>query len=87
MAKMIMNSNNNTESNIMTAKGTGSEILIKRGVKQGCSLSPILFNLHIDSLLMRLNNFKENRGNTFGQYMKEEQKTIQAYADGILLFY
>jgi hypothetical protein len=49
-------------------------------VKQGCPLSPTLFNLCIDSLLKRLNKYKMFIGYKFGNNLREESKIVQANA-------
>jgi hypothetical protein len=73
-------------SNIITSKGIGDGIPIKKGAKQGCPLSPTLFNLCLDPLIRRIYHFKEDFGYKFGQCLREESKSIQAYADDVLLF-
>ena len=54
---------------------------IKRGVKQGCPVSPLLFNLCLNPLLTEVELAHE------GYRLDEDTKiTIQAYADDIVLF-
>jgi hypothetical protein len=71
---------------MLIARGTSDEISICRGVKQGCPLSPTLFNLCIDPLIRRINHYKERCCYKFGQHLKEEYKAMQAYVDDVLLF-
>jgi hypothetical protein len=73
-------------SNIITSKGIGDCIPIRKGVKQGCPLSPTLFNLCLDPLIRRIDHFKDDLGYKFGQCLREEAKAVQAYADDVLLF-
>jgi hypothetical protein len=86
MINIIVDSYCDSSSNIYTAKGVGNEIKIKRGVKQGCPLSPTLFNLCIDPLLKRLSKYKKLLGYEFGHYLSRDSKIVQAYADDVLLF-
>jgi hypothetical protein len=41
---------------IVTLEGLTNEINIKRGVNQGCPLSPILFDMCVNSLIEKLNS-------------------------------
>ena len=52
---------------------TDTRILLKRGVKQGCPLSPIIFALCFDVLLFKLENF---RGNKHKDYAYADDLTI-----------
>jgi hypothetical protein len=53
--KMIMDTYEGAYINIHTKGGETENIKIVKGVKQGCPLSPTLFNIGIDSLLRYLN--------------------------------
>lgn len=53
---------------------------IKKGMKQGCPLSPLLFNISIDPLIRKL-NARSDLGYKVGQ----DSFTVQAYADDIIL--
>ena len=53
---------------------------IKKGMKQGCPLSPLLFNISIDPLIRRLNERTD-----LGYKVGEDAFTVQAYADDIIL--
>jgi hypothetical protein len=55
---VIVDSYSGASSNIVASKGVGSSISIRRSVKQGCPLSPTLFNLCLDPPIRRLDHFK-----------------------------
>ena len=48
---------------MITEDGLSSEIHIKRGVRQGCVLSPCLFNLYTENIFGAINT---NKGTTIG---------------------
>jgi hypothetical protein len=53
---------NETKAKIALCDGRFSqEIVINQGVRQGCSLSPMLFNIYVDDILSELKN-KINSG-------------------------
>jgi hypothetical protein len=54
---------------VLFATGKTDPIPIQKGVRQGCPLSPLLFNLFIDDLLRKLNT----------------NSTANGYADDILI--
>ena len=63
-------------------KGENSRpINIKRGVRQGCPLSPLLFNICLDPLLRTI---EENHKND-GYSIEENSFCIQAFADDVIL--
>jgi hypothetical protein len=55
-------------------------------MKQGCPLSPLLFDLAIDPLLKAVDLLHKEDGYTMQVNSKNVSSTIQAYADDILLF-
>jgi hypothetical protein len=72
--------------NIISKGDNSGQIKIRRGVKQGCPLSLLLFNNYIDPFLRTLN---ENDVKEFGVKLDdilEHNLTAQTYADDILLF-
>ena len=75
----------NSETTI-EVKGQRSEaIRIKRGVIQGCPLSPLLFNCCIDPLLTHLERFNAEDGITLEYNNGPFSLTAQAYADDLVL--
>jgi hypothetical protein len=62
---MIMDSYRNATVKIVVLEGQTGEITIKRGVKQDCPLSPVLFDIGVNPLIEKLNS-KEFR--KFGYY-------------------
>jgi hypothetical protein len=82
--EVIMDSYNGATVKVITLNGATENIHIKRGVKQGCPLSPVLFDICINPLIEKLNSRELKR---FGYYWNDEDGvTAQAYADDILLF-
>lgn len=65
-----------------TVSGSNGEatINLKRGVKQGCPLSPFLFNAMMNPVL----KFISNAGN--GVEMDGEQVSVMAFAEDTVLF-
>jgi hypothetical protein len=79
-----MYSYRNATVKIIFLDGPTGEITIKRGVKQGCPLSPVLFDICVNPLIEKLKSPEFKR---FGYYWDDEDGvTAQAYADDILLF-
>ena len=75
----------NSETSI-EVKGQRSEaIKIRRGVIQGCPLSPLLFNCCIDPLLTHLERFNFEDGITLEYNNGPFTVTAQAYADDLVL--
>jgi retron-type reverse transcriptase len=57
LIKLIMNSYESATTQMQTKKGFTEKIIIGKGIKQGCPLSPSLFNIEIDPLIR---NIREN---------------------------
>lgn len=68
----------NAETQLQLDDGTSCDVRISRGVFQGCPLSPILFNLVMDSALEHLDN-------RLGYQLNEENTRIEcmAFADDV----
>ncbi|CAM5127654.1 unnamed protein product, partial [Natator depressus] len=64
---------------IRSVEGETAEILIWSGVKQGCPLSPIIFNLAMEPLLRAISNGAD------GFNLHGERVSILAYADDLAL--
>ena len=66
---------------ITTARGTTNKISWRRGVKQGCPLSPLLFNFCLEPLLHTLESHHRQDGVVIANHAIQ----AQAYADDIVL--
>ena len=80
VVKVIQNIYTGSNTRIQMREGNSSQIDLKRGVKQGCPLSPTIFNLALDTLIRDLESHRE-----YGYKLNKYSFTIQAYADDILL--
>jgi hypothetical protein len=81
LRNLIMDSYKDSQVRIWSNGSASRPIDIKKGVKQGCPLSPLLFNICVDPLLSFIRKFDE------ADYSTSElgSTTIQAYADDMLL--
>ena len=61
--------------------GTSRQFELRRGVKQGCPLSPTLFNISIEPLIQRLNRAAEQEG----YHIADEAVAVLAYADDVMI--
>lgn len=78
---MILATYKNTQTRILIPnKGLSSKITFNTGVKQGCPLSPVLFDLCIDMLLEKLDKQIHDGYNFNGMNI-----SAQAYADDLIL--
>jgi hypothetical protein len=76
-----MNSYQNSQVRIWSAGPASSAIDIKKGVKHGCPLSPLLFNICVDLLISYL-----RKASDFGYNTDELSGSIsQSYADDMIL--
>jgi hypothetical protein len=73
-------------TSVIEVNGVRSEkIAWKREVKQGCSLSPLLFNLCLEPRLQALNRFWREMGAFVGPAEDRIGFSVQAYADDVIL--
>jgi hypothetical protein len=75
-----------SSTRIFAGKDRTSQIQTNKGVKQGCPLSPLLFDLAIDPLLKAVEILHRRDGYVMPVGNENVSSTIQAYADDILLF-
>jgi hypothetical protein len=78
-----MNTYKGATIQMQTKKGFTEKIEIRKGVKQGCPLSPSLFNLGIDTLIRSI---RSRYLDCSYEYEQGKRKVIQAYADDLLIF-
>lgn len=77
---VIQNIYTGSNTRIQMREGNSSQIDLKCGVKQGCPLSPLIFNMALDTLIRDLENHPE-----YGYKIDSFSYTVQAYADDVLL--
>lgn len=75
--KYIINTLDST-TKIKVGEETTKPIQIKRGVKQGNPLSPILFNIIMNELLVKLNN------GLYGGSIEDNKCAVMAFADELV---
>ena len=80
--KSIMSSYDHCCTKIVSNGGMSEAIPFGKGVKQGCPLSPTLFNICIEPLLRKLNDMAV----VDGYHWFNKATSVQAYADDIILF-
>jgi hypothetical protein len=72
-------------TSVIEMKGNRSEkIAWKRGVKQGCPLSPLLFNLCLEPMLQAITTHCERFGSYVGPADERIGFAVQAYADDVI---
>jgi hypothetical protein len=81
LKNLIMDSYKNTTVRIWSCGTASNPVDIREGVKQGCPLSPLLFDLCVDPLITLIKKHKEDGYTAEGL----ETATIQAYADEMIL--
>ena len=79
IVKVITDMYSNASTKIVTKKGSTERIMIKSGVKQGCPLSPLLFNLVMDELVERMQESE------LGERLNEEHIAVMAFADDLVV--
>ena len=68
------------ESCVKIEQNVGSKYPVKVGTRQGCSLSPTLFNLYINQLPFYLDNIATHPVN-----LNNQELSVLLYADDIVL--
>lgn len=80
--KVISMFYNDIFSSVSLNVGSSPKIQIKRGIRQGCPVSPLLFNLAVELMSLFIKNFEDNIGiDILGRTF-----TISQFADDTLLF-
>ena len=89
LINLIQDLYTNTSSTFQTNEGVTNLIFILAGVKQGCPLSPILFNLTLELLiravLAKANEKAQEQINAIPATIYDIPFSILAYADEIVL--
>jgi hypothetical protein len=81
LRNLIIHPYKGSQVRIWSAGKVSRSIYIKKGVKQNCPLSPLLFNICVDSLILFLKKSEE-----FGcRTAKLGETIVQAYADDMIL--
>ena len=83
--KVIDNVYTGSTTKIMTNHFASEDIEIKKGTKQGCPVSPLLFNLCLEPLFNAISSTNINDGYWIRSSKGEATFNILAYADDILL--
>ena len=84
LIEVIHNCFNQSSTKFRIGAEVSEEIMVRRGVKQGCPLSPLLFDICLEPLLRVVEENCAQLGYHFGN--TNITKTIQAYADDLILF-
>ena len=81
---LIMNAYSGASTKILTSAGLTEEVPVLAGVKQGCPLSPIFFNLSIELILHSIKNAAKSDPCSPALHHKVPLSTL-AYADDLVL--
>ena len=89
---MITNSYSGATTRIRTPTGLTADIPVLSGVKQGCPLSPIIFNLTIDLIIRTIKRtvsdmalLKALQGSTKGSKVYDIPLSVLAYTDDLVI--
>jgi hypothetical protein len=86
ITEFISDTYHQARTRIFAGKSKSQAIRTNKGVKQGCPLSPLLFDLAIDPLLKAVESLHREDGYSMLIGSENIVTSIQAYADDILLF-
>lgn len=84
LSGLIMNAYTNSSTTIRTSAGDTAPIPTDAGVKQGCPLSPILFNLSIELILRMVKATASTLKTGLGKHYNTTLSVL-AYADDLVL--
>ena len=85
LRNVINDAYENGTTRVRVGNEEGEGIHVGQGVKQGCPLSPLIFNFCLNPLLTALE--RHGQGYTIINKINEEVNvTVQAYADDVILF-
>ena len=76
LACLLQNLYARQEATVRTGHGTTDWFQIGKGVRQGCTLSPCLFNLYVDYILRNINNLRYADDTILMAESKEELKNL-----------
>ncbi len=82
LIEMITNSYSGATTQIRTPTGLTADIPVLSGVKQGCPLSPIIFNLTIDLIIRAIKQTASDIGHT---KVYDIPFSVLAYADDLVI--
>ncbi|MDD9340098.1 MAG: reverse transcriptase domain-containing protein, partial [Providencia heimbachae] len=77
--EIIRNLYKDCTTRVRCAEGLTEKIAVEAGVRQGCPLSPIIFNLTMEPLLKAISASEE------GYHIRQQKTNVLAYADDIVL--
>lgn len=81
---MLKDSYSKTSTTFKVGTERSQEIPIRKGIKQGCPLSPLVFVLALQPLINEITLHHSNDGYKISN--SDMRVTVQAYADDVILF-
>ena len=85
MRRVIQSSFDQSTTRFQIGRSSTQDIAIRKGVKQGCPLSPMLFDMCIEPFIRHITQDCRQLGYHVGKSDKIV-KVVQAYADDLILF-